>query len=75
MGFGSFMEDVTVKLEPKDTASANAVTILNNIDSLGTINNWGDQRTAKYGINHSSFKSKSIFLPALTSSNENTSRL
>ena len=50
MGFGSFMEDVTVKLEPKDTASANAVTILNNVDSLGTINNWGDQRTAKFRI-------------------------
>ena len=50
MGFGSFMEDVTVKLKPKDTASANAVTILNNIDSLGTITNWGDQRTAKFRI-------------------------
>ncbi|MCX9081223.1 MAG: hypothetical protein OIN83_03415 [Candidatus Methanoperedens sp.] len=50
MGFGNFMEDVTVKLEPKETASANAVTILNNVDSLGTITNWGDQRTAKFRI-------------------------
>ncbi len=50
MGFGNFMEDVTVKLEPKDTASANAVTILNNVDSLGTITDWGDQRTAKFRI-------------------------
>jgi len=50
MGFGNVMEDVTVKLEPKETASANAVTILNNVDSLGTITNWGDQRTAKFRI-------------------------
>src|SRR4030067_3633848 len=50
MGFGNFMEDVTVNLEPKETASANAVTILNNVDSLGTITNWGDQRTAKFRI-------------------------
>jgi len=50
MGFGNVMEDVTVKLEPKETASANAVTILNDVDSLGTITNWGDQRTAKFRI-------------------------
>lgn len=50
MGFGNVMEDVTVKLEPKETASSNAVTILNNVYSLGTITNWGDQRTAKFRI-------------------------
>lgn len=50
MGFGNFMGDVTVKLEPKETASANAVTILNDVDSLGTITDWGDQRTAKFRI-------------------------
>jgi hypothetical protein len=50
IGYGSFLEDVTVKLVPKDNASANAVTILNNVDSLGTINDWGAQRTAKFRI-------------------------
>jgi hypothetical protein len=50
MGYGNNMEDVTVKLVPKDNASANAVTILNDVDSLGTINEWGDQRTAKFRI-------------------------
>jgi hypothetical protein len=35
---------------PKENASANAVTILNDIDSLGTINDWGAQRTAKFRI-------------------------
>ncbi len=50
MGFGSFMNDVSVRLEPKDTASASAVTLLDNVDSLGTINDWGDQRTAKFRI-------------------------
>ena len=50
MGFGNFMEDVTVKLAPKDNASANAVTLLNDIYSLGTISDWGDQRTAKFRI-------------------------
>ena len=50
MGFGSFMEDVSVKLVPKDNASTNAVTLLNDVDSLGTINNWGAQRTAKFRI-------------------------
>jgi len=50
MGFGNFMEDVTVKLVPKENASANAVTILNDVDSLGTINDWGAQRTAKFRI-------------------------
>jgi hypothetical protein len=50
MGYGNNMEDVTVKLVPKDNASANAVTILNDVDLLGTINEWGDQRTAKFRI-------------------------
>ena len=50
MGFGTFMEDVSVKLVPKDNASANAVVILDDVDQLGTINNWGDQRTAKFRI-------------------------
>ncbi|VVB95028.1 Uncharacterised protein [uncultured archaeon] len=50
MGFGIFMNDVSVRLEPKDNASAKAVTILNDVDSLGTINDWGDQRTAKFRI-------------------------
>ncbi|NJD54436.1 MAG: hypothetical protein FIB07_16430 [Candidatus Methanoperedens sp.] len=50
MGFGNYMEDVTVELAPKDNASANAVTLLNDIYSLGTINDWGDQRTAKFRI-------------------------
>ncbi len=50
IGFGSFMEDVSVELVPKDNASANAVTILDYTDSLGTINNWGSQRTAKFRI-------------------------
>jgi len=50
MGFGNFMGDVTVKLEPKETASADAVTILNDVDSLGTITDWGGQRTAKFRI-------------------------
>ncbi len=49
-GFGMFMEDVSVRLEPKDNASANAVTLLNDVDSLGTINDWGEQRTAKFRI-------------------------
>lgn len=49
-GFGTFMEDVTVRLEPKDNASANAVKILDNVNSLGTINDWGTQRTAKFRI-------------------------
>jgi len=50
MGFGSFMEDVSVRLVPKDNASANAVTLLDDVDSLGTINDWGSQRTAKFRI-------------------------
>ena len=49
-GFGNFMEDVNVKLAPKDNASINAVTLLNDIYSLGTITDWGDQRTAKFRI-------------------------
>ncbi|MCX9009986.1 MAG: hypothetical protein OIN66_02580 [Candidatus Methanoperedens sp.] len=48
--FASFMEDVSVRLVPKDNASAKAVTILDDVYSLGTINNWGDQRTAKFRI-------------------------
>jgi hypothetical protein len=50
MGYGNTMEDVSVKLAPKENASANAVTILNEVDSLGTITDWGDQRTAKFRI-------------------------
>ncbi len=50
IGFGSFMEDVSVRLVPKDNASANAVILLNDVDSLGTINDWGSQRTAKFRI-------------------------
>ncbi|MFZ3059284.1 MAG: hypothetical protein WA102_06030 [Candidatus Methanoperedens sp.] len=50
-GFGSFLNDVTVRLLPKDNASANAVTILDDVYSLGTIENWGDQRTARFKIN------------------------
>jgi hypothetical protein len=49
-GFGTFMEDVTVRLVPKDNASAKAVTLLDDVDLLGTINDWGDQRTAKFRI-------------------------
>ena len=47
---GNAMEDISVKLVPKDNASANAVTILNDVDSLGTITDWGDKRTAKFRI-------------------------
>lgn len=50
MGFGSFMEDVSVRLVPKDNASATAVTILDDVYLLGTMNDWGDQRTAKFRI-------------------------
>ena len=50
IGYGNTMEDVSVKLVPKENASANAVTILNDVDSLGTITDWGDQRTAKFRI-------------------------
>ncbi len=50
LGFGSFMNDVAVRLVPKDNASANAVNLLDNVDSLGDINDWGTQRTAKFRI-------------------------
>ncbi len=51
IGFGNgFLNDVSVRLEPKDNASANAVTILDNTYSLGDITNWGDQRTARFKI-------------------------
>jgi hypothetical protein len=49
-GFGTSMSDVSVRLEPKDSASANAVTLLDNVDSLGDINDWGTQRTARFRI-------------------------
>ena len=49
-GFGTNLYDVSVKLVPKDTASSEAVTMLNDEDLLGTINNWGDERTAKFRI-------------------------
>ncbi len=50
MGLGSFMEDVSVRLVPKDNASAKSVTLLDDVDSLGIINEWGSQRTAKFRI-------------------------
>ena len=49
-GYGTDLYDVSVKLVPKDAASSGAVTILNDVDLLGTINNWGDERTAKFRI-------------------------
>ncbi len=49
-GFGIYMNDVSVRLVPKDDASAKAVTILDAVDSLGDINDWGAQRTAKFRI-------------------------
>ncbi len=49
-GFGSFLNDVSVRLEPKDNASTKAVTLLNDVYSIGTINDWGEQRTAKFRI-------------------------
>jgi len=50
IGYGNNMEDVFVKLVPKENGSANAVNILDDVYSLGTINDWGDQRTAKFRI-------------------------
>ncbi|HEY9206647.1 MAG TPA: hypothetical protein VIO58_12085 [Candidatus Methanoperedens sp.] len=50
MGFGTFMNDVSISLKPKDNASATAVKILNDVNILGDINDWGDQRTAKFRI-------------------------
>lgn len=41
---------MSVRIEPKDNASANAVNLLDNVDSVGTINDWGAQRTAKFRI-------------------------
>lgn len=49
-GFGTNLYDVSVKLVPKDTASSGAVTMLNDVDLLGTIDNWGAERTAKFRI-------------------------
>ncbi len=46
----TFMEDVSVRLVPKDNASAFVVTLLDDVNSLGTINDWGSQRTAKFRI-------------------------
>ncbi len=46
----TFLEDVSVKLVPKDKASAGAVTLLNDVDLLGTINQQGEERTAKFRI-------------------------
>ncbi len=46
----TFLEDVSVKLVPKDNASAHAVTLLNDVDLLGTINQQGEERTAKFRI-------------------------
>ncbi|MGB8216776.1 MAG: hypothetical protein WCE94_05675 [Candidatus Methanoperedens sp.] len=51
MGLGNgFLNDVTVRLEPKDNASANAVTILDDTYLLGDIQDWGSQRTARFKI-------------------------
>jgi hypothetical protein len=51
VGFGNgFLNDVSVKLEPKDNASANVVTILDDTYLLGDIQDWGSQRTAKFKI-------------------------
>ncbi|MCZ7382254.1 MAG: hypothetical protein O8C64_11880 [Candidatus Methanoperedens sp.] len=51
VGFGNgFLNDVSVKLEPKDNASANAVTILDDTYLLGDIQDWGSQRTARFKI-------------------------
>jgi hypothetical protein len=49
-GFGQFLNDVSVRLLPKENASANAVTILNDVYSLGTIPDWNSQRTARFKI-------------------------
>ncbi len=50
IGYGNNMEDVFVKLVPKENGSDNPVIILDDVYSLGTINDWGDQRTAKFRI-------------------------
>ncbi|VVB96629.1 NPCBM-associated, NEW3 domain of alpha-galactosidase [uncultured archaeon] len=49
-GFGPSLNDVSARLEPADNASASAVTILEDTYSLGNIDNWGDQQTAKFKI-------------------------
>ena len=49
-GYGNNLYDVSVKLVPKDAASTNAVTLLNDVDFLGTIEKWGEERTAKFRI-------------------------
>jgi hypothetical protein len=49
-GFGPSLNDVSVSLESADNASANAVTILYDTYSLGNIDYWGDQQTAKFKI-------------------------
>ncbi|MCZ7396016.1 MAG: hypothetical protein O8C68_09405 [Candidatus Methanoperedens sp.] len=49
-GFGPFLYDVSARLLPKDNASANAVTILEDTYSLGNIVDWGDQQTARFKI-------------------------
>ncbi len=50
-GFGQQVQNnVSVRLEPADNASANAVTILDNVYSLGTVQYWGDEQTAQFMI-------------------------
>ncbi len=49
-GFGTFLNDVSVRLEPANNVSAHAVTILDDTYSLGNIENWGDQQTARFNI-------------------------
>jgi hypothetical protein len=51
VGYGVFMNNIVVSIEPKDAASTNAVTfLLGNMYLLGNIQDWGDQRTARFKI-------------------------
>lgn len=70
----TFLEDVSVRLAPKDNASANAVTILNDVDQLGTMNNLGDQRTAKFRIhvNPEAVEGDYYFIVYITSTGKQT---
>ncbi len=50
-GFGNgILNDVTARLEPADNVSANTVTILDDTYQFGTIQDWGDQQTARFKI-------------------------
>jgi hypothetical protein len=48
-GFES-LNNVSFRLEPADNASANAVTILDNMYSLGNVQYWGDEQTAQFMV-------------------------